>query len=240
MENDDDTPDGITKPLFENNSTWWPPKLNPQITKFCHNLKNDILSSQNKTHRANLSKREFYALNQLIKNKDIIIKKGDKSSGVIIMNKVDYLNKIYSMLYDENVYTKTNIDDTHTVKTDADNLLKELNARHYINEKQLKCLTNFIPRCPIFYGIPKIHKNGNPLRPIVSQIDGPTSSISKYVSELLYVAEKEIPFLLQDTTTFLNLINKHKQLQPDTTLVTMDVTSLYINIPHIEGAEWVT
>ena len=144
------------------------------------------------------------------------------------------------MLNDTNTYTLTNIDDTITVKTKADELLSKLYSQHHINKKQFTNLKDFTPRTPQFYGIPKIHKNNIPLRPIVSQIDGPTSSISKYLDKILTIAESQIPFLLQDTTAFLQLINKHKNIAPNTILVTLDVVSLYTNIPHIEGAKLVT
>ena len=113
-----------------------------------------------------------------------------------------------------------------TAKYQADSILLTLLNQEYITKKQYTNLTQFVPRMPIFYGIPKIHKPNNPLRPIVSQTNGPTSSISKYVDKLLEVAEKQIPCLLQDTTAFLQLIDQHKHITPNTILVTLDVISL--------------
>jgi len=56
----------------------------------------------------------------------------------------------------------------------------------------------------------------------------------------LYVAKQNKPYLLQiDTTAYLLLLEKHKNVKPGTILVTMDVSSLYTNIPHAEGARWV-
>jgi len=52
---------------------------------------------------------------------------------------------------------------------------------------------------------------------------------------LLYTAEKEIPFLFKHTTAFLNYIASYKTTTEDTILVTMDVVSLYTNIPHQEA-----
>jgi len=229
----------LQKKLFEKNSHWWPTKLNAGIRHFCNKLQNEIGNLHKTKIKHNLTKREFHALNKLKHNKNIIIKKGDKSSGIVIMDREEYENKINAMLNDQQVYTKTNIDDTTNVKDAADRLLTHLYNKIKLNKKQVENLTHFNAKCPTFYGIPKTHKAGNPLRPIVSQINGPTSSISKYVSELLAIAEKEIPFILQDTTAFLQIIDK-LNVNNNTKLVTMDVTSLYTNIPHQEGAEWVT
>ena len=112
--------------LFEQNTKWWPPKLSANITEFCRTIKNSISTAAEKKIKHNLTKREFNALVNLKKNKNIIIKKGDKSSGIVIMNKKDYENKIYGMLNDAAVYTKTDMNDTEQVKQEADNLLVAL------------------------------------------------------------------------------------------------------------------
>lgn len=225
---------------FNSNADWWPNTLNPDITLACYNLKQEIHKFYQRRTIHNLTQIEKKTLNELKDNTDITIKKADKGGGIAILNTDDYLNKISDMLNDKTVYTKTNLDDTLEIKQNADLIFQKLNKNKYISNKQLKNLTNFKAHCPIFYGLPKIHKINIPLRPIVSQINGPTSSISKYVSELLFVAEREIPDLLKDTTSFLNLIELNKNNYTHTYLITMDVTSLYTNIPHEEGAKWVS
>lgn len=237
-ENEPDT-DNVDNPIFEKNSDWWPKKLQPEITQFCNEIQNKILVLSKQKCRNNLTKREFKALIDLKRNNEIIIKKGDKSSGVIILDKNEYRTKITDMLNDPAIYTKTNVNDTESVKKEADNLIMHLHAHEKLTTKQARYLKNFEPKCPVFYGIPKTHKAGNPLRPIVSQINGPTASISKYVSEQLAIAEKQIPYILQDTTAFLQIIDK-MTVNNNTKLVVMDVCSLYTNIPHEEGAEWVS
>ena len=102
---------------------------------------------------------------------------------------------------------------------------------------------NFKAKTPIFYGIPKIHKTGNLLRSIVSQINGPTSKINELIDHYLTMAEKSIPDLLQDTTVFLHIIqrcNNEFAITEDTYLISLDVTSLYTNIPIEEGTQWVS
>ena len=225
---------------FEQNPAWWPPKLNATITKYCSEVEKYLYTTMNKKCRKNINKQESNALKELKSNSNIVIKKADKSAGIVIMDKLDYENKIFEMLNDKNTYTETNTDDTLETKDNANTLFQNLYYNDYVTKKQYNNLTNFHPNCPIFYGIPKIHKPNNPLRPIVSQINGPTSRVSKYVDKLLTVAENQIPYLLKDTTAFLNLIENHKQVTPNTLLVTLDVTSLYTNIPQEEGAKLVT
>ena len=236
----DDTDHETLRKPFERNPDWWPKSLNGHITRFCSKLKYLLFSYSRSKSRANVTPAEMTALRKLRRNRHIVIKRSDKGGAICILNSQDYLTKINDMLLEVNTYTLTNINDTAEVKRQADEFINKLGADEFLNSKQVTYLTNFIPRCPLFYGLPKVHKKDIPLRPIVSQIDGPTSRLNEYVDKLLYVAEKCIPFLLQDTTAFLQLINANKTCHPDTFLVALDVSSLYTNIPHLEGADWVS
>ena len=90
------------------------------------------------------------------------------------------------------------------------------------------------PRIPIFYTLTKIHKLMPVGRPIISGCDGPKERISAFVDRLIQpIAQKQDSYL-KDTTDFLNFIESTK-LPKNTFLVSMDVTSLYTNIPHEEG-----
>jgi len=201
-----------------------------------------MITTHKQTHKPNnnLTRKERRALRELKQNKDIVIKHADKSAGIVVLNRTDYENKVLEMLNDTNTYTRTDTDDTTYVKKQAHKLFFTLFNHNYISKKQFKHLTEFTAQTPTFYGIPKIHKKDNPLRPIVSQTNAPTSQVSKYLDKLLETAEKQIPHLLQDTTALLQLIEKNKHITPNTILVTLDVVSLYTNIPQEEGANYVT
>ena len=240
-EDDENNGFDFIKPILQKNSSWWPKKLNHNITTFCTFIKNDLCRIYKKKHYiSNLSSKEFTAFRNLKRNTNITVKKCDKGGGIAVMDTEEYRDKIYDMLKDTRTYTKTNYDDTNIVKLEADKHIDKLFNNGLINRKQLEYLVDFIPRCPIFYGLPKIHKPNWPLRPIVSQIDGPTSRLNELVDKYLAVAENNIPYLLQDTTAFINLLNKHKHIKDNTILVSMDVVSLYTNIPQDEGADFVS
>ena len=72
------------------------------------------------------------------------------------------------------------------------------------------------------------------VRPIISSCDGPTERISSLVDTLLQPISKSQASYLKDTTDFIKFIEKTK-VKRRTFLVSMDVTSLYTNIPHEEG-----
>ena len=46
---------------------------------------------------------------------------------------------------------------------------------------------------------------------------------------------KLIPFYVKDTKDFINKINARKSVSKNSYLVTMDMRSLYANIPNAEG-----
>lgn len=224
---------------FTSNPNWWPPQLNNATTDFCDSLKKEFLRCSSLRLRSNLTLSEKKALLSLRNDSNIVIKKCDKGGGIAILDKDAYFAKVYAMLNDINVYSSVDCDDSVFIKNLCDDFLFKLYLKETICSKQFEFLTSFIPKCPVFFGLPKIHKEGLPLRPIVSQINGPTSMLNKLIDKFLFVAEKRIPFLLQDTTAFLNLIEENKFISPNTFLVTLDVTSLYTNIPQLEGASWV-
>ena len=86
-------------------------------------------------------------------------------------------------------------------------------------------------------GLPKIHKVNNPGRPIVSSNNHPTERISQFVDFHLKPLVFTIPSYVKDTTDFLNKLAIFNRLPDNALLVTLDVTSLYTNIPHNEGID---
>ena len=93
--------------------------------------------------------------------------------------------------------------------------------------------SRLILRIPIFYTLTKIHKPIPVGRPIISGCDGPKEQISAFVDRLIQPIAKQDSYL-KDTTDFLNFIESTK-LPKNIVLVSVDVTSLYTNIPHEEG-----
>ena len=86
------------------------------------------------------------------------------------------------------------------------------------------------PRIPEFYTLTKNHKKKPVGRPIVSGSGGTTERISSFVDSLLQAIAKKQESYLKDTTDFINFIES-TQISDDVVLATLDVSSLYSNIP---------
>lgn len=85
-----------------------------------------------------------------------------------------------------------------------------------------------------FYLLPKIHKDNNPGRPIVSSNGTATEKISSFIDYLIKDIPQSFPSYIKDTGHFLREVSGIK-VPPGSFLVTMDVASLYTNIPHSDG-----
>ena len=83
-----------------------------------------------------------------------------------------------------------------------------------------------------------IHKDFKkpPGRPIVSSIGCPTEKASQFIDILLRPYAQSGKSFIRDTPDFITKIRNIK-LHPDDWLFSMDITSLYTNIPHEEGID---
>ena len=91
----------------------------------------------------------------------------------------------------------------------------------------------------MFYTFTKIHKPTPGGRPVISGCDdGPTERLSAFVGKLLQTIAKEQETYHKDSTDFINFIEKTR-VPENAIIVSMDITSLYTNIPQEEGIETV-
>jgi hypothetical protein len=68
----------------------------------------------------------------------------------------------------------------------------------------------------------------------VSANGHPTEKISAFIGFHLRPIVENLPSHMKDTTDYLKKM-KNLTIPENTTLVTLDVTSLYANIPHDDG-----
>ena len=122
----------------------------------------------------------------------------------------------------------------NNIRTKSDNLLFKYYKNGTITQKEYAFSTEFETKLPKFYGNPKVHKANIPYRPIVSQIDEPTSRLNMLVDYLLTNTKLKVEFLIKDTLELLQIIIG-KTIPEKSILVTLDVTSLYTRIPWDEG-----
>ena len=107
--------------------------------------------------------------------------------------------------------------------------------RSQISEQQKKELDPVKPKPGVFDGLPKTHKAGCPIRPIVSQVNTVTRKLSEYVDKVLQPYVTKMETYNKDTIDMINTIegvNSNNELSKHATvlLLTMDIDSFYTNV----------
>ena len=153
----------------------------------------------------------------------------------VIVNVEDYLAEAKRQLDNTNFYTKLDMNPAATHADIVNNTIHNFVKEKLLPEHIAKALMVDNPKTARFYLLPKIHKINNPGRPITNAINSPTSSIAEFVDYQLEPMVHNLKSYIEDTTDFLTKLETIKKVPEGAILVTMDVTSLYTNIPHNEG-----
>ena len=200
-------------------------------------------------------------------DREIVIRKADKGGAITILNQEDYKEEILTQLSNNKFYKKLDYDPTtiyiQELKTFINNI-EQPHAKTRILPLVPTCPQpgNFytIPKIHKLLNIVKqfFTEQGNQLhvddindiitlakdlkifppgRPIVSGIGTLTENISGFIDSILQRLMLFIPSYIKDTTEFINKLASIKTIPSDVLLVTMDVTSLYTNIPHVDGVD---
>lgn len=95
-----------------------------------------------------------------------------------------------------------------------------------------------VQRTPVIYYLPKIKKNQSctPGHPFVSGIDSVMSQVGKYIDHFLQPLVQMMPSYVKDSRHIINVLSNLSPKQ-GLCLVTADVSSLYMVIPHHLGLE---
>ena len=220
----------------------WIPEagVNQHLDEFCASITNHIALIPQRTDKDNLSPDERTALKDFIKNinKDIVIRPADKGGALVIQDRADYISACDSLLSDENFYKPLHYDPTQEISKKLTVLLKSLISVFRLeNLISIQDLQNRFPVAGRFYTLPKIHKPGSPPpgRPIVSGNGSVTEIIFSFVDYFLKDLVPSLDSYIQDTTDFLRKLDALGPLPDNSVIFTLDVTSLYTNIPHTDG-----
>ena len=194
-------------------------------------LRGEIKSVMKRIHptRSNITKGERKAIEELRKDNTKIVVTADKGVAMVVMDRDDYHQKADALL-EESTYRPISNDPTNRYKTKLIALLKSIKAEGGIKEATYKKLYPTGAGSPKFYGLPKIHKTGTPLRPIVSSIGGVTYSTSKELSRILRPLVGKSPHHIHNNHEFIQHL-KGITLGPDDVMVSYDVKALFTSVP---------
>ena len=140
---------------------------------------------------------------------------------MVIMDQEDYSNKANTLLQDTNTYKVLKKDPTNSLKNKLITILKDKTNR---SPQHLQIQTTvshqFSP--PKFYGLPKIHKVGSPLRPVVSSRGSIMYGVAKELSYIMKPLVGQSPHHLKTTQHFIQQLHG-KRLEPGEVVTSFDV-----------------
>ena len=162
----------------------------------------------------------------LWQDSDRVVLSADKGNCVVVMDKHQYREKVLSMLNDKQTYTALKSDPTGRTERDLNQRLLLLKKSNKISEETYKLLRSSDGLAPRLYGLPKIHKEGVPLRPIVSFVNSPTYNVSRYLARVLSPVVGNTDNTVKNSQHFAEFI-RGQTLDADQMLVSFDVVSLF-------------
>ncbi|XP_068671416.1 uncharacterized protein [Montipora foliosa] len=212
----------------------------PEESKnFIRNSTATILHKARPPSHKNLNADERKALQDLKKDETRILMKADKGNCFVVLDKSDYDSKMDSLLSDRTTYELV-------LKSPFKRIERELNKRllvlknHYkISDSTYRKLhsTDAIP--PAIRGSIKHHKQGNPVRPIVSSIGSALYNTSKFLTDILSPLQNSNGFSVPNSAKFAEEIS-NVDIQDDEVMLSFDVVSLFTAIPVDKACDYIS
>ena len=153
-------------------------------------------------------------------------------SGFVIINHTDYVSKMEQILAEKTKFAcdTTQKDMFQVIEKDITMHLKELVKKDILDNKTFSDLVPQGSITPRLYGLPKTHKTGIPLRPILSMVGSHYHKLAQWLTQLLQpIRSKMAVHTLNDSFQFVELLFERNK--KNKVMASLDVESLFTNIP---------
>lgn len=170
--------------------------------------------------------KQFFAT-----NKDTFATRSDKGGHTVVLKKSEY-DVALAELLDEKNYLNLNFNPLQQLiewESELYNILKK-----NFKTKELLKGNFFAPKTLLlakFYGLPKVHKEGNVLRPITVTRGSPGHFTGRIFNRMLNIVFPRLTHHTKDSYEFKKFIDEI-QIRENQVLVSFDVVSMYTNIPR--------
>jgi hypothetical protein len=214
------------------------PSVFRSISRHIHNASQQLMRTSKRKKIRNLSDEELAALKSLKSNESIVICKADKGNCIVILDKESYIEKAeeilkgkqFEMLRDDKFHRKR--------EEELNRYVFSLFKEGIIDQKLRYHLQSTCSSPSVFYGLPKVHKDGYPIRPIISTIGSYQYQLSKYLARAIREARPQANSYIKDSFEFVKkikdiVLDKEKEY----IMCSFDVESLYTNVPVEEAIE---
>jgi hypothetical protein len=170
----------------------------------------------------NLTKTEESAIHGLSKDKNIKIIKADKGNVTVLMNSKEYDDKLQKLV---NTDDHRQLPRDPTIQIEA-KVHKELKRWKEDVGTSLKKLAPRKSIPPHLYGLTKVHKDGYPLRIIVSGFGSPCRNLARFLFNIISPLARKSERHINKSMDFIEQISQIKMEKGDE-MVSFDVVSFF-------------
>ena len=179
-------------------------------------------------------KIHFESAKQFTRNTEILLTKPDKGTDVVILYRADYIGKMNAILDNTDKFLKLgdlSFDDSQKLENKLQKRFLELFRRKFISKEVYEFIRPVGSQRPRMCGLPKIHKTGIHLRPILSMCFSVQYSLAKWLVECLNpVLDFYSVFCVKDSFTFSFIIRHLPVCNDSQFLVSFDIVPLFTNV----------
>ncbi|XP_067634465.1 uncharacterized protein [Eurosta solidaginis] len=143
--------------------------------------------------RPNYNTRDNFVLDTLhsakeflSNNKHLLVLSADKGNVTVVLEKSEYETKLGKIVNDITSYRVLKRDPTNKLQEKNNEFVEKMFKNKMISLSEKYRLLSKTANAPRLYGLPKIHKEGIPLRPICSSVNSPSYTAFSFVHVLFY------------------------------------------------------
>lgn len=161
---------------------------------------------------------------------EIIVTNSDKGSVTIISYRNEYKEKVNVLLNDQQQFSIIRRDPTAQLQTRNNKIAASLVKSNFINKDEAKQITTYTAVPPRMFAQIKYHKEGLPIRPIVSTVNSPAYRMSRFLTNILNKSFKKPKYNIKNSFELIKKL-RHKHIPNGNILVSFDVVNCFNNIP---------
>lgn len=208
-----------------------PDDLRVKLATINTQVKQLIESEKRRMLPCNLTPNEITALKSM-KNDSNIYLPSDKGGEFVVISSVQYVQLGRNHLSDTSIYTELPRDTTEAIRKDLNKLTSNIFDRRKLPRHLLLKLLTQHCRTQQFYHLIKTHKRELKIRPIISAVGGPFDRIGWMLSYIISPLLSHVPAHLKNSAELLaSLNNIHTHERAGKVIISLDVESMYTNIP---------
>lgn len=162
-------------------------------------------------------------------HKELIATGSDKGKHTIVMSQEHYEKKMLELLDDKTTYKKKTCTLKRNIAKNKQIICRMIKAGILDHNQKWKYDDTTATTAKI-YGLPKLHKQGYPLRPITSTTNSPGARLSTYITQILTTVFGTDELHIKNSEEVRGTLDAIR-IESDDILASFDVVSMFTNIP---------